>query len=473
MPPIDMNRALQSEAYARQCFINYNYKGNTMGITASEMGEVTSHWSSRVNSWKNYKENDSNDYNISEEDWNQGHEDAKNDLGYDYEKQNNKMVWKNVGLTTGALATHSVNAPMRQGHSPFKKGTEGGIVKGSDGKIDAKSSTGKGFVLAACAIDVANTAVYWATKPNDAAVEAVRDAAEVMPTLQEQAAANDSTMDCLDEELQDMTDIASETTEEANDGMADLETDYKMNADVIEYYKKAQVQGYQLTADDYETWKQSAQYMTENGEEIAAMNEEAAENVEEIRDDMDNYESEYDDVADNIDQSVTFCDEVDGFDQLTMYQCYIEAGAQTANAASAGVDGKKALAIASSSSIAFWASVPYTIAGVAALAAAAFDAVAVFREGKNALEVGEEIDQREETEDLNDANIEHYDENVDYYEGYKGDVDDLCLEVPDDVDEPEEPPTPGAPDGATGGGGTGGVQSGDTGNGKGRKVKKL
>ena len=468
-----MNRALQSEAYARQCFINYNYKGNTMGITASEMGEVTSHWSSRVNSWKNYKEKDSNDYHISEKDWNQGHEDAKNDLGYDRSKRAGEQGWRTGGSATSGLVNAGVGACGRPAAKEFGKMSKDAMVScdkdiAKDGAKQAGGSTGGLLVIASCVLDGVNAAWYRAAKPNAPEKKASEEAAETLPELQNQAAENDSTMDCLDEELQDMTDIASETTEEANDGMAELKTDYEMNADVIEYYKKAQVQGYQLTADDYETWKQSAQYMTENGEEIAAMNEEAAANVEEIRDDMDNFEGEYNDVADNMDANITYCDYVAGFDESTYTQTLIQAGVQGLGAATSGLDAASAFSMAGSTIAAPWVAAAYAAAGAVAVAAGISDGLAAAEQYNWSTEIDAQIEAREATEDMNDANIEHYDENVDYYEGYKGDVDDLCLEVPDDVDEPEEPPTPGAPDGAAGDGNTG-----DTGNGNGRKVKKL
>ena len=47
-----MSININSEAACRKAYLNYHCYGNSMNISADEMGEITKKWESKLNSWQ-------------------------------------------------------------------------------------------------------------------------------------------------------------------------------------------------------------------------------------------------------------------------------------------------------------------------------------------------------------------------------------------------------------------------------------
>ena len=76
-------------------------------------------------------------------------------------------------------------------------------------------------------------------------------------------------------------------------------------------------------------------------------------------------------------------------------------------------------------------------------AAGVMSGIGTAEQFKWAGEVGTEIGMRKDTQDLNTATQDIYDEEIDAYDGLMTGVEDLELEIPDDIEPPEDADIPG------------------------------
>ena len=78
----NLSQATTSQAYAYKCWYNYNYGGNTMGISAKDMGEITQTWNSELTKWRATAKTsqDENKYEIADDDFNTAKLNAKNTI---------------------------------------------------------------------------------------------------------------------------------------------------------------------------------------------------------------------------------------------------------------------------------------------------------------------------------------------------------------------------------------------------------
>ena len=73
----NLDNALSSQAYAYKCWYNYNYGNNTMGISASDMNEITQTWSGELSNWRATASNDENAYEIEDDDFSKAYNSGK------------------------------------------------------------------------------------------------------------------------------------------------------------------------------------------------------------------------------------------------------------------------------------------------------------------------------------------------------------------------------------------------------------
>ena len=64
-----MSININSEAWCRKAYLNYHCYGNSMNISADEMGEITKKWESKLNSWQATVSNDENQYEFDDSDY--------------------------------------------------------------------------------------------------------------------------------------------------------------------------------------------------------------------------------------------------------------------------------------------------------------------------------------------------------------------------------------------------------------------
>ena len=77
-----LSQATTSQSYAYKCWYNYNYGGNTMGISAKDMGEITQTWNTELTKWRKTAKSshDENKYEIADDDFNTAKLNAKDTI---------------------------------------------------------------------------------------------------------------------------------------------------------------------------------------------------------------------------------------------------------------------------------------------------------------------------------------------------------------------------------------------------------
>lgn len=78
----NLSQATTSPSYAYKCWYNYNYGGNTMGISAKDMGEITQTWNTELTKWRKTAKSshDENKYEIADDDLNTAKLNAKDTI---------------------------------------------------------------------------------------------------------------------------------------------------------------------------------------------------------------------------------------------------------------------------------------------------------------------------------------------------------------------------------------------------------
>lgn len=104
---------VNSEAYCRKAYLNYHCYGNTMGLTAEDMGKITQAWESRISSWQATVSSDENEYEFDDSEYanykEQGKEAAQKATGHDGSKESWVRVTGDFASgTAGALAGTAV-----------------------------------------------------------------------------------------------------------------------------------------------------------------------------------------------------------------------------------------------------------------------------------------------------------------------------------------------------------------------------
>lgn len=420
----NLSNAINSQSYAYKCWYNYNYGNNTMGISAKDMGEITQTWDSQLKNWQATALNDENAYEIEDDDFSTAKMNGKNQAkeaadGYSGKKSYGSVV--NLGLSIGAATTGKVvgNGLAKMGLG-FKDVTGGHKAVADTGKC--KMSDIATVVMAA-----AVAAKYWVAKPNKEAKEACDALQDEMNTAQLSLNDAQSNMQDMRSEIENLSDEAQVANEDANGEIEDKKSEfdtYKASYDAL--IEKMQ-SGEPLTDDEKELLQELVPIMQQLGLDISDIQGETTDGVAEIYDEMGTYQEGYDNAAETVAEVEGLTDYAEGFDSNTKTMCYFEAGSQTLNASSAAIAATK---------LAGKAFVGWAFAAVG-YAAAASSGIAATQQYSWAGEVGTEIDMRKDTQDLNLATNDVYDESIDIYDGQLGVVNDLEIEMPKDLEDPD------------------------------------
>ena len=229
-------------------------------------------------------------------------------------------------------------------------------------------------------------------------------------------------------------DKAHELNEEANLKMAEKKSEYDMYKQTYQSLKVKADSGVALTESEKSLYKNVVAYMEKTGTSIHKISEGTTDKVAETSGEIKGYQSGYDHVADTMAEIQGMTDYAASFDKTTKVMCYVEGGAQTLNAASSAYSAYQAAAFAASGTWAFgvtsWAWAFVVLGGVAA----ASSGTSAAEQFKWAGEVGNEVDAREATQDLNLGTTEMYEEELDGFNAALEGIEDLELEVPTDVE---------------------------------------
>ena len=103
MAEVNMAQALYSPTYAKKCWMNYYYQGNSMNISATEIGQIEATWHKEVKDWKTTATRDVNKYEIIDDDIDKAKDTGKN-------KAKSATGYKNSAGDKAARGTiHAVN----------------------------------------------------------------------------------------------------------------------------------------------------------------------------------------------------------------------------------------------------------------------------------------------------------------------------------------------------------------------------
>ena len=482
-----LSNAVNSQSYAYKCWYNYNYGNNTMGISAKDMGEITQTWNSQLSNWRATALDDENAYEIEDDDFSTAKMNGKN--------QAKEAAGGYSGNTSGAIARGAVDGVIGAagtlamytaggkaiangvGNAVFGKLAKNAAEKvvGETGKKAAKAAGEKvlkeqlnevgkkaakkaakdaaqkagenagiestekatkevGSWSIAAPLALATAVAYQAKKPNKDAKEACDDLQDEMNNAT--AALGDAQNDMSDmrDEIETLSDDAQVANEDANGEIEDKKSEYDFYKASYDALMEKVNSGEQLTDDEKELLKELVPIMQQLGIDITDTQEETTDTVGEIYEEMGTYQEGYDNAAETVAEVQGLTDYAESFDDATRTMCYVEAGAQTLNAASGGQAAIKATA-AATASLGFnaWA---WACAAMGATATA-ISGVGAAEQFKWAGKVGTEIGMRKDTQDLNAATNDIYAESIDIYDGQMDVVNDLEIEMPDDLADPE------------------------------------
>ena len=444
----NLSQATTSQAYAYKCWYNYNYGGNTMKISAKDMGELTQTWNGELANWRATASNDENAYEIEDDDFstakNNGKNAVKNDTGYDGGKGGmiTRGVVDGVAAGVGAASSLGVNilgkaitgkAANAMGSVFGEKAAQNAVNKLGDGGL-AQKEQGATFIVAA-PLALATGTAYVAKKPNKEQKEACDELQNSMQNAQASLYSAQEDMSEYGDAIVDLSDQAQAYNEDANSDIEDKKTEFDMYKASYDALMEKAKSGEPLSEDEKALLKELIPLMQELGIGIGETSDETTEAVGEIYDEMGTYQEGYDNAASTMAEVEGVTDYAESFDDATRTMCYVEAGAQTLNAASGAKAALQAGKFASSGGL--FTSWAWAFAAMGA-AGAAMSGVGATQQFQWAGEVGNEINARKDTQDLNATTTGIYDENIDIYAGQMEGVEGLELEIPEDMENPDD-----------------------------------
>ena len=486
----NLDNALYSQAYAYKCWYNYNYGGNTLGISANDIGEITQAWRNELPNWQNTAMDDENAYEIEDDDYSKalddGYKQGQEKTGYD--GGNGGMTARGVvdgamGLTNALATTIGSKVASKVGtaitgnlvkntaekvgtkaaEKAIEKATVEEITKaGTDalgekaaqataeeiskagsqsiGEKAASESTSKvagkdvSFIVAA-PLSLAQGTLYTANKPNKDQKEACDALQDEMVNAQNALGAAQGDMETAADEVITLSDEAAGYNEDANENIEDDKAEFDIYRASYEALMAKVEAGETLSEDEKALLKELIPLMQDLGVSINETSEDTTDAVSEIYDEMGDYQEIYDNSAATIAEVEGLTDFAESFDSATQTLCYVEAGAQALNAASGATAAYKAGSFAMSGGIfTAWA---WAFAGMGG-AGAAMSGIGAKEQLDWAGQVGNEISLRKDAQDLNADTTDIYDESIDGYEGYMSTVEDMELLIPEDMEVPEE-----------------------------------
>ena len=181
MASFNPNQAVNSEAYRYNAYINYNYLGNSMGITEEEYEVFKSLYGASFADWDaKFESTDVDQYVIADEDLNTaldaGVEDTENKTGYD-KKDENTSLGMSLG-SAGAGVAMGAGFNLIAG-TAVKAATKKAIKEGTT-KAVAKAVAMPAVVAGAMVLAEGLLNVLTATKFNRDGAKAIAKIAELM-----------------------------------------------------------------------------------------------------------------------------------------------------------------------------------------------------------------------------------------------------------------------------------------------------
>ncbi len=450
-----MTLNINSEAYCRMAYLNYHCYGNTMGLTAEDMGKITQAWPDRISSWQATVADDENEYDFDDSDYAnykaEGKEAAQKATGHDGSKGIGRGIVDATASAAGAvistvgtkvLGKAAEQALNKIGTKLMGKAAEKALektgaeaVKGAGKK--ALENCGSWSVAAPLAL--ANATAYMAKKPNKDQVEACNELQTEMQSAQSTLADTQCEMESMSDEIITLSDEALTYNEEANEEIEEQKTEYDSYFATYTALKEKAASGTPLSDSEKELYKSVVGYLTEMGVLMEETVEDTSDEIGDLYDEIATFQEGYDATAETMGEIEGLTDFAESFDKATKTMCYVEAISQGINA----ITGTKAAIKAGAAAAASLGFNAWAWACVAmGASAAAMSGIGANQQLKWAGEVGAEIEMREATQDLHSETMDIYTENIDAYDGYMQGIEELELEIPDEIEPPEETELP-------------------------------
>ena len=436
---------INSEAWCRKAYLNYHCYENSMGLSARDMAKITQRWSDRIGSWQNSVSSDENEYDFDDSDYanyKESGEAAAREETDDYSKEGDMAKSISTdGVVAGAIITGIIAAVKTAG-------------------IATKNAKVPVIGWVAAGIQAALIALYWSTRPNKEGNEAANEMNNVLANAQGTLAETQGEMETMSEELITLSDEANEMNEATNEEMKEDKTELDLYMQTIKILEQKIKSGVPLTEGEKSQYKELIKLVGELGTGINETSEENTEVVEEIYGNMETYQEGYDYAAETMGEVEGMTEYAASFDTATRADANVLGGLMTANGALCGT-----LAGILFADLNIFTKAISVGAGVVATGAAVSSGLAAKEQFEIAKNVGNEIDTREATQELNTETNEMYTEEIDVYDGLMTGVEDLEMEVPEEIEAPEAMTVPagGGGEGTGGAGATGGTGGATTG----------
>ena len=447
-----LERAESSQAYAYKCWYNYNYEENTMRIPAEDMQSLTETWKNELNNWRATAEQDTNAYEIEDDDWSsiklEQLEESKEEAGHDGTATGSKIYAgtetpvstfnagtaiagaAGVGLnsailgskvTTKLAAAGAKKAAEKAGAEALKNAAGKSIEEAAKasteaaGNASAKSMAGqtKGGWMISAPLSMALGILYTTLKPNKKEKESLDQLMNDMITTHQQALNSaQNTLINTGNEVVDLSETAQGANEEFN---AELEKKQDLYETAMLQYQGITERiknGESLTDSEKAQYESIGIYLEDLGLEIQTLQTTAQETIEETAGDIDSKQDTYDEQAGKMATVEAITDFAAGFDKATRTLCLVEGASQTLNAVTGTVAAVQA-GIAAAASMGMnayaWACVGMGTAG------AVMSGIGAAEQFKWAAEIGKAIDIRESIQELNTQTMSVYDSTLSNY----------------------------------------------------------
>ena len=434
-----------SEAWCRRAYLNYHCHGNSMGLTPQDMGEITQTWSNRLSSWQNSVSTDETEYDFDDSEYEvykeNGRVAAQEAAGHDGNQAGQAInvasdaALGTTGIVLNTIAHKTANKIGEEimGNVIDKTAVDAGKKFGTD-TANKLGNADYAFVITA-PLALATATKYMATQPNKDEKEACDALQGEMTAAQDTLMGAQGDMETYGGEIEELSDLANDTNEDANDEIEEQKTEYDMYYETMVALQAKIDAGEELSDSEKELYKSCVGYLKEIGANITELSEDTTDEVDELYDEIGDYQDGFDTAAETMGEAEGLTDFAESIDEATRIMCYVEAASQGLNAVSGGKAAYEAFSVATAGSWFFgatawaWAFVAMGAAG------AAMSSVGVGQQISWAGDVGAEIEMRKATQDINSETLDIYDEQIDYYDGYMAGIEDLELEIPEDFSE--------------------------------------
>lgn len=430
MSSVSLN--LNNEVECRKAYINYYVHGNTGGYSASDMGKIASKYSqSEINKWLEgitTLSQDTTEYQMTD--------DEKSDSQKAGAKAMNEATGydgDNFGLNARAIGDGVVAGVTTAGAACTT--FTGGLKK------TAKAGCGSRWITRiACATASATGIAYAAKKPNSEQVKACGEATNQIGAIQ--GSMNDTQAD-IEEATSKADELAEEGSalqEEANENIEKEKTDYDFYTNSYITLKEKIDGGEKLTEDEQKMYEECIKYMTETGQNIADIQNESSETMNDINIDIEDLTDSYTSSQESIEEYSGALDAVSKFDETTKNACYAEYISQNVNMISGGASALEMGAIAASEyasgNLGF--AIADTVLALGATTGAVISGIGANEQHNFAGEAGKTIEIRKQTQTMNEELSNFHTENLELYTANVDLVQNATIEIPDDIEPPED-----------------------------------